>query len=118
MESIIHTDHNGLTVSAVQNQGDQQMLTGHQYHIYRDGKTTDILQTIQFQKGPVKDNGVNGATNEALLAILINRTNYLNGMFPCAENDAAIFHMKAALEALESRTRDRIQRNVEGQNKA
>ena len=35
----------------------------------------------------------------------------------CAENEAAIAGLKAALEAFESRTRDRIARQVEGENK-
>ena len=92
---------------------------GHEYDIeltYADGGGEFI--EIHFQKGPVKTNGVNGITSEALLAILIHRTEVLNGNFPCAENEAAISGLKAALDAFESRTRDRIARNVEGENKS
>lgn len=72
---------------------------------------------IDFQHGPVKEQGVNGVTNEALLAIAIHRTKILNNSFPCDENKCAISYMENALALFEQRTRDRLNRGVEGQNK-
>ena len=104
----LHNDNNGVEAHHVSTKN-----PGHNYEI----RFEDDFVSIDFQDGPVKENGVNGITSEALLSILIHRTEVLNGNFPCAENEAAIAGLKAALEAFESRTRDRIARQVEGENK-
>ena len=85
---------------------------GHFYAIDAGETTT----AINFQNGPVKANGVNGVTSEALLAILIHRTKILDGNFPCDENKRAITYMENALALFEQRTRDRLNRGVEGKN--
>lgn len=112
----IHMDHNGVTVTHNQwcdtEQGEMQLNHGHYYDVVAGESTTHI----QFQDGPVKEKGVNGATSEALLAILIHRTKVLDGNFPCDENKRAITYMENALALFEQRTRDRLNRGVEGQN--
>lgn len=49
--------------------------TSHNYslrwNLERDGKPFEGDQLIQFQHGPIQEVGVNGVTNEALLALLI-----------------------------------------------
>ncbi len=73
------------------------------------------VHTINFQKGTVPIAGVNGITEEALLAILIDRLQcFQAGSFACGENREALFHAKAALFYLNERTRARITRGVEG----
>ena len=106
----IHTDHNGVAVNAISKLADGTDVQGHVYQVLSGPKTTQI----HFQLGPVKENGVNGLTNEALLAVLIHRTEFLNSKFHCEENDEAIRHMKQALVNLEVRTARRIVRGVEG----
>ena len=70
---------------------------------------------ISFQKGPIKENGVNGCHNEDLIAIVIDRLQHLNqGDFPCRENSIAITKLEEALLWLNKRTADRIKRGVEG----
>lgn len=110
----IHTDHNGLAVNAIARLADGTDVAGHHYQVLIGSQQA----TIEFQRGPVKDNGVNGLTNEALLAILINRTQHLDDKFPCKENKEAIYHMGAALEWLNQRTQARLQQGVEGTNMA
>ena len=56
----------------------------------------------------------NGTTNEEVLAVLIDRLNYLQGKFPCKENAVAITHIETALLWLNKRTEDRKKRGVEG----
>lgn len=69
---------------------------------------------ILFQNGPVTES-LNGVTNEALLAIVIDRLeSFQKGDYGCDENDWALSYCKSALAALHNRTRDRISRNVEG----
>lgn len=73
----------------------------------------DIL--IPFQNGPIPGNGVNGLTQEALLAIVADRLrSFQAGPFACAENAEALAHTEKALAALLSRTKARMARGVEG----
>jgi hypothetical protein len=70
---------------------------------------------IVFQNGPIKEHGVNGVTNEALLAVLIDRMqSFQTGDFRCRENAIALTHLEEALLWLQKRTRDRLARGVEG----
>ena len=77
------------------------------------------LGHIQFQNGPILENGVNGLTNEALLAIVGHRLQcFQEGPFPSDFNKAALSGADFAKVVLEMRTRDRKNRGVEGQTKA
>lgn len=110
----IHTDHNGVYVNAIHQLADGTDVVGHSYQVVSGSKIT----YIDFQRGGVVDNGVNGLTNESLLSILIDRMNHLNGKFHCKENDRAIQHLEEALVNLEVRSARRIVRGVEGKEVA
>lgn len=70
---------------------------------------------VLFQNGPIKEFGVNGVTNEALLTIVIDRLRSFNqGPFQSSDNFSALECCKLALAHLQNRTRDRIARGVEG----
>lgn len=70
---------------------------------------------IHFQKGPIKESGVNGITQEALLAVTIDRLrSFQAGPFSCRENAIALTHCEEALMWLQRRTVARIKRGVEG----
>ncbi len=112
-EQIIYNDHNGLTVGSLY-EHEGEILHGHVYGI--DLGPMFAPMPVVFQRGPVKENGVNGATNGALLAILLHRTKVLNDKFPCEENNRALYHMTKALEAFNERTAGRVLRGVEGTN--
>lgn len=59
--------------------------------------------------------GPKGITNEILLAIVLDRLEaFQQSKFSCAENAGAIQHLNKAMEALHSRTKDRMARGVEG----
>lgn len=110
----IHTDHNGVYVNAIFRLADGTDVVGHQYQLAAGAN----VSTLDFQRGPVKDVGVNGITNEALLAVLIHRMKYLDGQFGCDENKRAIQHLEEALVNLEVRTARRMVRGVEGTARA
>lgn len=89
--------------------------------------TTEIV----FQHGPIATpQDFNGLTNEALLAVLIDRMRGFQyqraadgtfirsarGQFACRENAIALTHLEFALMWLHLRTRDRMARNVKGKN--
>ncbi len=93
--------------------------TGNANHIYdiqwvdKTGRLNARL--IPFQNGPIKEVGVNGITNEALLAIVIDRLRgFQSGPYACRSNADALLHCESALFFLQSRTRECLARNVEG----
>lgn len=110
----IHTDHNGVYVNAISSLADGTDVNGHVYQVQAGSKLTEI----NFQHGGVVDNGVNGLTNDALLAILIHRMNVLNSRFWCRENDRVISNLEDTLAFLEVRTARRMVRGVEGKELA
>jgi hypothetical protein len=72
--------------------------------------------TVQFQHGPIGENGVNGVQNEEIINLLSLRLRALNARFPCRENSIAITKLDEALLWLEHRTAIRREQGVEGQN--
>lgn len=73
---------------------------------------------VKWQDGNAPDNGVNGATIEDVIEVARERIAELNAKFPCRENSLAITKLEEATHWLEARTKDRIKRGVEGQEKA
>lgn len=72
---------------------------------------------ITFQNGPIKDSGVNGISNESLLAIVEDRLlGFQSGQYACRENAIALTKLQEAMMWLQKRTRDRVARGVEGTN--
>lgn len=70
---------------------------------------------LNFQNGPIGEVGVNGLTNEALLAIVMDRLAYFQeGKYKCRENALAATKIEEALMWLHARTMGRLQRGVEG----
>jgi hypothetical protein len=88
----------------------------HEYQVsYNTPDHGNVSCFIVFQNGPIQNVGVNGITNEALLAILIDRLRgFQSGAFSCRENAVALTAIEDALLWLQKRTRDRIARGVEG----
>ena len=74
---------------------------------------------IGFQNGPIQEAGINGITNEALLAVVIDCLKaFQAGPFSSEYNAHALHYTEQALSALQMRTRDRIVRGVEGRSQA
>jgi hypothetical protein len=70
---------------------------------------------LQFQSGGIKEVGVNGVTNEQLLAVVIDRlSGFQSGPYACEANQRALEHCLEALNGLKARTRERMDRGVEG----
>lgn len=79
-----------------------------------DGGTSHMA-SIRFQNGPIAESGINGISNESLLAIVEDRLKgFQSGKFSCRENALALTHLQEAMHWLHHRTRERVQRGVEG----
>lgn len=84
-------------------------------HMYKVSKGGCQIFDVHFQNGPINENGVNGVTQEILLAIVIDRLrSFQAGPFACRENDQALARCEEALHWLQQRTLDRMRRGVEG----
>jgi hypothetical protein len=56
-----------------------------------------------------------GFTNEALLAIVIDRlADFQTGAYACKDNEDALAMLKGALTCLQKRTKKRVEQGVEG----
>ncbi|MDE0681620.1 MAG: hypothetical protein OXI63_01775 [Candidatus Poribacteria bacterium] len=111
-EEIYHDDY--ITVIVTDEKG-----AGGAHHTYEilNRETGDVLNTVSFQKGPIADNGVNGSTNEAYLAIVGHRLEcFQSGPFPSHWSVKAQHGVDFARSALEMRTAERKARGVEGKD--
>jgi len=89
----------------------------HNYQIWGTAPGGTLGQYISFQEGPIQEAGVNGISNESLLAIVEDRLKgFQSGDFACRENALALTKIQEAMMWLHKRTRDRISRGVEGAN--
>ncbi len=66
-----------------------------------------IVTEIKFQDGSPAVNGLNGFSNEGVVLALIDRIARLNNELPSGHNLSAIDSLKATLDALNNRNRDR-----------
>ena len=82
-----------------------------------DGGNAKGIWDIEFQNGPiaVDGNGVNGLTQEVLLAIVADRLrSFQAGPYSCKANACALTHIEEAQHWLQQRTIERMRRGVEG----
>lgn len=93
----------------------------HHYTIIADeskitlGDGVTVYQELNFQNGPILEAGVNGISQEALLAIVEDRLQcFQAGPYACRENAIALTKIQEAMMWLLKRTRDRMARGVEG----
>lgn len=120
MREITHHKLNGLN-DALSVEVLDEPGAGNACHLYRIAATNRteasraVCCDIDFQNGPIQEAGINGVSNESLLAVLIDRMQgFQSGPFACRDNAIALTHLEEALMWLQKRTRDRLARGVEG----
>ena len=115
-EIIIHKTHGNDRQPVLLALGNPTIAGAEQDYqiIYAEPDGLDHITEINFIS--LEQDGV---TNEALLAIVIDRLEgFQAGRFPCDENEQAMLACEEALRCLHLRTRVRITRGVENQAKA
>lgn len=96
---------------------EQKGVAADHYMVF-DGKG-DVMCEIHFQSGPVKEVGVNGAREEDVLSILIDRVRTFQGTkHACRETALALTKLDEAMHWLNHRDTERKQRGVKGTSKA
>lgn len=89
-------------------------ITGPSKQVLGVGMVPSFGINMKFQDGPI-DAGVNGITNEVLLAILESRlVGFQSGRFAHPKNAAALEYIRSATKVLNQRTEERKERGVEG----
>ncbi len=91
------------------------LITGYDSESNMSAIQVSDSTPILFQNGPIKEFGVNGVTQEALAAIIIDRLrSFQAGPFAGDYNARALQCFEDGLNWLQQRTKDRIARGVEG----
>ncbi len=111
---VVHTQSFGKFSLTVRHVSDpENHKDGTLYCAELDGHEPDEISLTFQHQNPFED-GPNGWTNEALLAVLIHRLGTLDKELPSAENQTALHHLRHANMALQARSIDRAARGVEG----
>jgi hypothetical protein len=95
----------------------KELDVGHKYELenFEDKTKNQTLYFINKEKREDKFITVyDGTSNEEVLKMLINRMYFLNCLCSCKENSIVITKLEESLMWLDKRTKDRIQRQVEG----
>ncbi len=94
---------------------EKEFNANHHYAVESVDVKGGVIDDIHFQKGPIKENGVNGVMNEDLIVMVIDRLqSFQESQYKCRENAVAITKLEEALMWLGKRTADRDRRGVEG----
>lgn len=96
--------------------GEQGPGGGYHEYMIVAAEGQHILEHIQFQKGPRKEQGSTpGVLDCDLLEIVRDRLKaFCEGSMPCKETELALSYVEAALHHLNRRVEDRIERQVLG----
>jgi hypothetical protein len=97
----------------------RNLQNGNASHTYLcswlESEGTQCHSYIHLQEGPIAEVGINGITNEILLAIVIDRLEgFQTSKYACEENASALAYLKDGLGMLQYRTKRSIAREVEG----
>lgn len=103
----------------VQDEPNEKSKACHSYAVVAaENHNSLAFAHVHFQEGPIQESGVNGAHNEDLLMIVIDRLQgFQSSDWNCRENAIALTKIEEALLWLNKRTRDRQSRGVEGTHK-
>lgn len=97
----------------------QATVSGHKYEV---NNVEEGIQTIAFihkeEKDDVLETVEDGTTNEEVIAVLIDRLQFLQSKLSSRETALAITKLEEALMWLEKRTADRQKRGVEATHTA
>jgi len=98
----------------IRHEEDYKFNAPHHFTVQRVSDD-EIIAKVDFQEGPIKENGTNGVANEDLLGMVLTRLiSFQDSEFACEENAKAIGLIEETLKTLRERTNKRVERGVEG----
>ena len=79
---------------------------------------SEVITEVHLQEGPIKENGINGCSNEDLILMVLTRLQaFQEGPYACRENALAITKLEESIMWLRKRTTDRELKGIEGTSK-
>lgn len=119
-DHVINPANEKLTITVTDEPGAGG--ANHRYAVQGFDPATNVsadgegpVAVVLFQNGPINEVGVNGITQEVLLAIVADRLrSFQAGPFACRENALALTKIEEAQHWLQQRTIARMRRGVEG----
>jgi len=115
MQTELKNPLNHSKYTKVLHESEYKYNAPHHFSVKSVDEPTKVLAQIDFQEGPINEVGVNGVTNEDLVAMVIARLEgFQKSEFACRENAIAITRFEEGLMWLGKRTKVREVRGVEG----
>lgn len=115
MELINHDGFTHKYTNVYCEDKEKQKFNAPHHFLVKKADSDEIVCAVDFQEGPIKENGVNGCSNEdLLLMVMVRLESFQNSEYKCEENAEAIKHLNETITALRSRTNKREARGVEG----
>lgn len=94
-------------------ENDPRFNAPHHFMV-QNNQTGATVAAVNFQEGPVRENGINGLTNEDVIAMVICRLQgFQVSRYACKENGMALEKLEEAMMWLKKRTNEREVRVVE-----
>ena len=112
-------DYNEHLVNAVKSlPSDYDPIDTQGFITHKSGHTQVNNSSVTFciQSGPVSEFGRNGCDATEIIRFAIGLYRSFNTAHGCKENSCAITKLEEALHWQEARTRDRVNRKVEGKD--
>ena len=114
-DHVVNPANDQLTIEVLDESGAGGANHVYQVRGYHSKEADETAVVIRFQNGPINEVGVNGITQEVLLAIVADRLrSFQAGSFACRENALALTKIEEAQHWLQQRTIARMRRGVEG----
>ena len=111
-----------VNVSAIDKKSSDNANHRYEISVWKNAETSDQndelveVCNLNFQNGGLKEVGANGITDQALIAVVLDRVRGFNGgQFRCRENSMIITKLEEAMLWMEKRSNDRARRGVEGE---
>ncbi len=103
--------NNSLILRVLDEPGRGNACRKYQVELDLDNGTSVIIGNIDFQDGLIAEAGINGLTNEILLAIVQDRLEgFQSGDYACEANNQALEGIISAMSALHSRTLEQAEK--------
>lgn len=114
-DHVVNPANDQITIEVLDEPGAGGANHVYQVRGYHSKEADETAVVIRFQNGPINEAGVNGLTQEVLLAIVADRLrSFQAGPFACRENALALTKIEEAQHWLQQRTIARMRRGVEG----
>lgn len=118
MEELKNSLLDKMHVRVYHEDENQKAYNTYHHFQFKNAGSGEYLGELKFQKGGKKEVGINGVSDELVLAVVLERLNCIQeGDFSNRETAIAITKIEEALLWLKKRTIEREEKGIEGTNR-